>query len=57
MGSPLALMVVELIAADIIRGAGMKDYFNKENGTPTYVKDAKLMDAINIVKRVVELTK
>jgi hypothetical protein len=48
-------IAAQLIAADIIRGAGMGDYFNKDNGVYTSIKDAKLHGPLAIAKRLVEL--
>ena len=56
-GFAIALIAAELVAANIIRGEAIADYFNKESGVITgSIKDDKLQKSVDLAKRLIELS-
>jgi hypothetical protein len=54
---PIALIAAQLIGANITRGEQIQDYFNKQDGVIlSSVKDEKLIKAVVLAKRLVELS-
>lgn len=52
-----ALIASQLIAANIMRGENINTYLRRNNGVPVGIDDGKLIVAVQIAKRLVELSK